>query len=240
MKKTILVLGILLVTFNSNAQWFSNKTIKGNGNVVTKTRTTNDYDTINVSGFFDVTIIKGNEGKIKIKAESNLLDYIITEVYGDVLIIKLKEEINLKTKKGVYITVPINDLKKLSLNGSGDIISNETILVKNIDVNLSGSGDINLVLTAKKISSKITGSGNINLSGKADFIKVKIVGSGDFSSKKLKSKRVEVNIIGSGDATVFASDEIEAKVAGSGDIIFYGNPKNEYTKIIGSGDIEGR
>ncbi len=240
MKKTVLILSILLSSMQLNAQWFLGKTIKGNGNVITKTRHTNNYDTVNVSGFFDVILVKGDEGKIQIKAESNLMDYIITEVNGDVLTIKLKNSVSINTKKGIYITVPFKDLEEITLSGSGDVVGDDIITGKKLAVKLSGSGDIRLNLDVTKVNSKITGSGDVSLSGKTVALNSSIIGSGDFKAKNLQADIVKVNVTGSGDSVVFANHKIEAKVVGSGDIVFYGNPENENTKVTGSGDITGR
>jgi len=240
MKKAVLILGILTFSLQANAQWFFNKTIKGNGNVITKTRNTNDYDAVKVSGFFDVTLVKGEEGKITIKAESNLMDFIITEVDGDELIIKMKKGTNIQTKKGIYLTVPFKDIDKVALSGSGDISTEDSITGKNLEVKLAGSGDIKLALNVNEVSSKITGSGDITLTGKTNELDTSVTGSGDFHAKNLQANNAEVTVTGSGDVSVYVTDEIDAKVTGSGDIVFYGNPKKENTKVTGSGEITGR
>jgi hypothetical protein len=48
---------------------------------------------------------------------------------------------------------------------------------------------------------------------------------------------VKVRISGSGNASVWANESIEAKISGSGDIDYRGNPNKEITKISGSGSI---
>jgi hypothetical protein len=240
MKKTVLILSMMVLSVSTQAQWFSSKTIKGNGNVITKTRNTGDYDQVSVSGFFDVTLVKGQEGEIEVKAESNLMDYIITEVNGDELVIKLKKGTSLKTKKGIYIIVPFKDIDKLSLSGSGDVTNKDVISGDEFKVRLSGSGDIKLDLDVHEVTSKITGSGDIVLIGTTDELETSVTGSGDFVSKDLTAKDVEVSITGSGDVVVYASNEIDARVTGSGDVVFYGNPKIEKTKVIGSGEISAR
>ena len=54
-KKVSLFVVIAFITANVTAQsWWNSKKIKGNGNVVTETRTTDDYDGVSVGGSFDV------------------------------------------------------------------------------------------------------------------------------------------------------------------------------------------
>ena len=68
MKKIASLLVLLILSAQLNAQMYSKK-IKGNGNVVTVKRTTQDYDGISVGGSFDVILVKGKEGNITIEGE---------------------------------------------------------------------------------------------------------------------------------------------------------------------------
>ena len=90
------ILAIAFATTVCNAQsWGNNQKISGNGNLKSETRTTATYDEIKVSGFFDVDLIAGAEGKIEVNAEENLLQYIVIESENNIL--------NIFTKKGFYI-----------------------------------------------------------------------------------------------------------------------------------------
>ncbi|PKP15060.1 MAG: DUF2807 domain-containing protein, partial [Bacteroidetes bacterium HGW-Bacteroidetes-23] len=75
MKKVITLVAVLTVSIVS-AQW-GEKRIKGNGTVVSKEVTTSDYESISVAGFFSVTLVEGKEGKITVKGEENLLEFIV-------------------------------------------------------------------------------------------------------------------------------------------------------------------
>jgi hypothetical protein len=79
MKKLLLPLLAVFSFTLSQAQWGGNK-IKGNGNTTTITRSTSTYNAVNCAGSFDYVLVVGNEGRITIKGESNLLEYIVTEV----------------------------------------------------------------------------------------------------------------------------------------------------------------
>jgi len=67
MKKSILLIAMILLGTSVNAQWW--KRIKGNGNTITQTRQTADYDKVSVSGSFDVQLVQGKEGDIILKGE---------------------------------------------------------------------------------------------------------------------------------------------------------------------------
>ncbi|EGV42785.1 DUF2807 domain-containing protein [Bizionia argentinensis JUB59] len=240
MKNQIVLLTILLCSAASCAQW--GKRISGNGNIVTIERNTSDYEEIACYGSFDYILLAGTEGKLKIEGEENLLEYIITEVKDGKLIVKTEKGINLSTsrKKTIKIFIPFKDIEKVSLAGSGDIISKAPINTDEFDVNLTGSGDITLDIFANEIESNLTGSGDITLTGKTTDLKLTITGSGDYSCYGLSAENTEVSISGSGDMEVVSNSNLKIRVTGSGDVSYKGNPAKEDTKVTGSGSISKR
>ncbi len=236
-----ITLGIALcMVAVTNGQW--GKKIKGNGNVVTIERSTEEYDAISVAGWFDVILVEGQEGKLSIEGEENLLEYIKTEVKEGKLVIKTEKGYNLqpsswKKDGGIYVTVPVESVNEVSLSGSGDIVGKKTITASEFSTSMSGSGDITLDLQSKTVTAVMSGSGDINLSGSTEVFNVQISGSGDIKAYDLIADTVDASISGSADIQVTANEMLKARVSGSGDIHYRGDPKKIDSKSSGSGDI---
>ncbi|MFT6797305.1 MAG: hypothetical protein ACJART_002456 [Maribacter sp.] len=238
MKKGIVLTLILAITVSCSAQW--GKKIKGNGDKTTIERSTGDYDEIAVSGWFDVDLVDGKEGQLILEGESNLLEYITTEVKNGKLYIKTENNVNLKPsdwKNGIYITVPVEKISAISLSGSGDIVGKTTIKTEKLETAMSGSGDITLNVEASAVSASMSGSGDITLSGNTTDFSATISGSGDIKAFDLEADNVEATVSGSADIKVTANKMLNARVSGSGDITYRGNPEKLDTKTAGSGDI---
>lgn len=238
MKKIITLSLVLAFTVSCTAQW--GKRIKGNGNNITIDRSVGDYDAIALSGWFDVDLVDGTEGNITLKGESNLLDYIITEVKDGKLVIKTKKGVNLKPSSwndGIHITVPVESINALALSGSGDIVGKTTIKTNTFKTAMSGSGDITVDIDASSVEAKMSGSGDINLSGSTTDFEATISGSGDIKAYDLEADNVDATVSGSADIKVTANKMLKARVSGSGDISYRGNPEKVDTKASGSGDI---
>jgi len=233
--KYTLAIALTVACFNLS---FAQKRVKGNGTMTTKTHSTSDYNAIHVVGFMDVILEKGKEGTITVKTDENLHEYIIVESNNGTLTLKIKKGVNLSTKKGVHLTVPFTDISELSLTGSGDVLTKDVIKANSMEVELTGSGDMILEIEATDIDAKLTGSGDLQISGKATDFEIKVTGSGDFVGKSLTSQNTEAYVSGSGDATVYASKSLKARVHGSGDIRYVGNPETTDLKVMGSGDID--
>ncbi|MDQ8015265.1 MAG: head GIN domain-containing protein [Flavobacterium nitrogenifigens] len=237
MKKSILltVLSLFLITVNSNAQ----TKISGNGNITTETRTTGDYDGIRISGFFDVDLVAGKEGKITLKGEENLLSKIKVEVEGNELKVYVEKGIQLRTSMGkkIEVTVPFEKISAVTLSGSGDVKSKNKISSDSFSAKLSGSGNFDLDVDSRNFDLALSGSGDIVLKGKADSFTSKISGSGNVNASNLKSQAVDVTVSGSGNSVVTCETSITGRVSGSGNIKYLGNPEKSDVKVSGSGKI---
>ncbi len=238
MKNTILTALAFFLCISANAQWWS-KGVKGNGKVITETRTTSDYDGIRCAGSMDYILVAGDEGKITIEGEENLLKHIVTEVKKGQLVVKVEKGVNLKPswKKGIKVTIPFKDIDKVSLAGSGDLWNEDKIMASDLDVSLAGSGDITLDIESNRVKGSIAGSGDLTLKGNTNDLEASVAGSGDIHGFDLNANNADVSVAGSGDIKVTSKKSIKARVAGSGDIVYRGNPEREDTKVSGSGSI---
>ncbi|MGB3607411.1 head GIN domain-containing protein [Psychroserpens sp.] len=236
--KSTLLLTITFLSFTiSQAQW---RKIKGNGTMTTENRSTADYDAVSCAGSFDYTLVAGTEGQITLEGESNLLQYIITEVKNGTLYIKTENNKNISSSrnKTIKVTIPFKELDRVSLSGSGDLWNEDQITATNFEVSLSGSGDVVLHVQSKNLSGSITGSGDLTLKGETTNLEAKITGSGDLHAFELDTIDTAISVTGSGDAKVVCNGQFKARVTGSGDIEYKGNPTNTDSKVSGSGSIQ--
>ena len=238
MRKVVTLSLVVAFTVSCSAQW--GKKIKGNGDTVTIDRNVGDYDQIALAGWFDVDLVDGKEGKLSLKGESNLLEYVTTEVIDGKLTIKVEKGVDLKPSSwedGIRITIPVESISSLALSGSGDIVGKKTIKTDNFKTSMSGSGDITIEVETNSIEASMSGSGDITLSGRTSNFDATISGSGDIKAYELEADNVEATVSGSADIKVTANKMLKARVSGSGDIHYRGNPEKVDTKTSGSGDI---
>ena len=237
MKKVLLLSALFLLAFTSaHAQWGSKK-IRGNGKMVTEARNTSDYERIHVVGSMNVKLVSGTEGNIKVAAESNLQEYILTEVKNGTLKISTEKGVNLQTRKDLLITVPVKSVNDISLTGSGDIWTQDQLSEERLSVSVTGSGDMVLDIQTNYLKGHVTGSGDIKIKGSTDNFECNVTGSGDFDAFDLRAKNVEARVSGSGDVMVYASPSLKANVSGSGDIVYKGDPEKQSFKTNGSGSV---
>lgn len=235
--KTTSLLLALICSLSVSAQWWGNKKVRGEGPVQKENRTVTSFDALSIAGSFEVVLVQGAEGSVTIEAQENLLPYITTEVRNGNLRIGTEDNVNLQPEKQIHITVQVTDVEKISLAGSGTVVSDFTLTGESLHLRLAGSGDMDISAETHLMEADLAGSGDIIMKGSATRAEINIAGSGDIEAFDLKANDTSVNISGSGTAQVYCDGYLDAKIIGSGDVVYKGSPKKEDSKSIGSGKI---
>lgn len=255
--KTIVFGFLLLIPFYLSAQ----KQIVGNGNSAAETRQLNaDFTGIVTFGSIDVVVEEGkSDGKIKVEAESNILDYVETVIKNNHLYIKLKENQSYSLKKPIRVSFKSTQLNSIESKGSGDVSINSKQTVKSFSLVTLGSGNIQLSVSAQDVNLKKTGSGkvkvqmdtktaklessgsgNIQLSGNTTDFSATLKGSAELVANKLNAKKINLYKSGSGNAYVNCEEELNVESLGSGHVYYLNKPIKLNAKTKGSGKIKSR
>jgi len=192
--------------------------IKGNGNIEEETRELGQFSQVDVSGAYEVEIVVGDENKIEIQADENLLRYIKTKVRGNKLIIDNKK--NLSPSEEIILKITTESLKGISTSGANTIYANR--------------------IDTDRFTLDFSGAGSVYLEGDCLRFLVDMSGAGTLNAKKLIANDVKVNISGASSAKVFASKSIEADVSGVGNVDYYGDPEDVKTDVSGVGSINAK
>ncbi|UTW55725.1 head GIN domain-containing protein [Kordiimonas sp. SCSIO 12610] len=199
-----------------------------------------DFTNIALQGSMDVIVTVGKEKSVKVIADSDIIDYLETEVKGDRLIIDLEDGRSYRNIKKMQVIVTTPSLEGASLYGSGDMDIKD-VKSNKFDFELRGSGDAVLRdFSVKKLDIDLAGSGDIEGDGSCDNLEIDLRGSGDIAARDIKCENVEVNLRGSGDVNVFAEKTAEVNVRGSGDVDVFGDPDTLDSNVRGSGDVNRR
>ena len=237
MRKLFLPIAGILFFFSSCDNVFK-KTVHGNGNITTQQRNVDHADKIKSAGSFDINIVQGSTASVKVEADENLMEYIVTKNEGDDLVIKTREGYNLQSDEPIKITVTTNELEELEVAGSGNVKGDGKFTGRDhLKISVAGTGNVDLAVNTPRIESHIAGTGNITLAGETKDSKIEIAGSGNYHAEDLKAENATVRIAGSGDARLFAEHSLDINIAGVGNVYYKGNASVSQN-IAGSGKIK--
>ena len=234
-----LLLLLFTVTLLASCRYVGGKRVRGNGNLTTSERSVSSFNGVSSFGSFDITLIPSSTATVKVEADENLHEYIETYVDGGNLKIKTRNGYNLRPRRDIRVTVSGPTFNTIETHGSGSIISQGLLNANSTsDVNLrvAGSGNIEVDLNAGGVDGEIAGSGNIKVRGKARVFEGDVMGSGNIRAADLETEESKVEIAGSGNVEVYATNKLDVRVMGSGEVKHRGNARVN-TKITGSGSV---
>jgi len=213
--------------------------VRGSGHVETEERTVRDFDRVVVEGEGTLLLEQGDDERLVIEAEDNLLDELTSDVHDDTLELTQRRNVSLRPTKPIIYHLQMRDIRAVRLRGSGNLRADE-IETPDLELDIEGSGSMDVEeLVAERLDAQIDGSGDIQLGGEVDWQRVRIFGSGEYSGFGLRSEECIVDIEGSGRVEVHVTDELEVDIEGSGDVRYEGDP-SVTTDIDGSGDVRSR
>lgn len=203
-------------------------------------REVKNFNGIAAAGPINVVVTLGSKESCRLEGDAEAIASIITEVKGNILIIRPKNSITSWSKKyeGKKITayVSAHELASLTMSGSGNMVVNGKINTGDLTTTLSGSGSIKANADVDNYNGVISGSGSLNITGSTDRAKIVISSSGSFEGKSFSSKTLSTTISGSGTVNIKTDQSIRAVISGSGSVNYSGNATVDKT-IIGSGRV---
>lgn len=212
----LVTLAVILSSLLAGCGLLRTEVVTGSGNVASEARTVDDFTAVELAGSGDVIIAFGPAASLTIEADDNVLPYLTSEVRGDRLVLGTRLNVNLVTANPIRYFVTVRELSAVTLPGSGTI-NIESMMANDVDFSLPGSG-------------------TILASGTADAVDVTMAGSGNVDLGDLRAATGSVRLSGSGNVTVWVTDQLQADLSGSGNILYYGQPALD-EDIPGSGDI---
>lgn len=180
----------------------------GSGIITSEDRELESFDQVDLSGYGNVEVVFGQESKVKITTDNNLIDLIETAVEDGELRISFIESISPTDGLKFEITTP--NISIFDISGAGNVTMK------------AYSGD--------SLTLKTSGAATFIVDGVAESVSLNCAGAGKGSLSKLIAKKADVQISGAGSATVNVLETLKVNISGAGSVSYYGTP--EVTKTI--------
>ena len=235
LKSTIILLLVVLIGINTN-------TFAGNRDE-TENRKIQNFNAIKVSTGIDLYLTMGNSEEVKIVADDDIIDNLITEVKDGTLRIYMKKTNwfnwgNFNQTRKAYVTV--KELEKIDASSGSDVETENTLKGESLEIEASSGSDVNLDIVYKNVSLSTSSGSDAKLTGKAKYFEASASSGSDITARNFETEYCKVKASSGSDITVNVSEEITAKASSGADIRYYGNPKIKDTDESSGGDIVHR
>lgn len=222
----LVILGMASLACGVTINLPGSQVVRGSGDVKTEQRAISGVKRVTVANQGDLTIEIGEEEKLLIEAEDNLLPYLLSEVQGSELKLGTQNNTNIQSTRPIRYYLTVKTLERLEVNSSGSISAPE-LNVDDFSIDVSSSGDIYIeALYADRLEIDISSSGNITIAtGMLGYQDISISSSGNYDAREIDALNARVKISSSGSARIWVRDELDVNISSSGNVYYRGDPR---------------
>jgi hypothetical protein len=228
-------------------------TVTGSGEIATWDMAYTDFNRLEISSTFDVTINRADSYLVRITIDKALYEYLKIDQRGDTLRIGLEpNNAYIGTKQQAIVGLP--DLHRLKLSDASNAVVTGFSVSHSMDFELNDASRLELgpmiagncaftLSDASRVSGSIemddgnfrlNDSSSLELEGSADDIKIDAASSSHVILPDFAVVTADVELSTSSSAVVNVSDRMDVHLSSSSELEYIGNPR--LGKLDMSGD----
>ncbi len=236
--KLVIILFVGLGVLLSSCEEISTKVTPSN-NISTQIKSVGNYSGLHVSNAFTVFVeFSESEESIEIEANDNLHQYIDVYTSGDKLIIKLKDNINIKNGHATlkaYVTTKY--LSEFDASGASSITLQDELITSDCSVELSGAsffrGDVNV----GQLSMDVSGASIVDIAGKTTDCYIDASGASSIKDYSLNVDFLNVDLSGASNVYLTVYKELDVEASGASSVYFKGDGLITHQNLSGASNV---
>lgn len=193
------------------------------------------FKNLKVFDFIEASLIPSTENKVVISG-SNPEDVNIVQS-GNTLKVRM---ILKKSFKGSNIEVKIyyTAIELIDANEGCIITANNTIKTDRLELRTQEGATIDANIEVNYLKSRAVTGGIIDLGGTSKNHDISIYTGGILNGEDFQTVTTTVSINAAGEASVMATEKVDAKIRAGGTVYVYGNPKSILENIALGGNLK--
>ncbi|MDY0297088.1 MAG: head GIN domain-containing protein [Acidobacteriota bacterium] len=232
------------------------ESIRGSGRVIRDERPISaEFKKIRLANHGNLVVSIGDQVKLSVEGDDNILPHIITRVSGDTLLIRNDPDLHggWSSRRGIryFLTVREGQLNRLEVTSHGDahlpelsgsaatvrLTSHGDVRVDRVHTDdftleLTSHGDVTIgELKAGGIDARLTSHGRVRLlSGDVRRQHISLTSHGDYLAGELSSEHCRVHNSSHGTVRVRVGKTLNARLTSHGRLYYQGDPEIEASR----------
>ena len=193
-----------------------------------------DFNKVTSFDQIDVILIPSSENKVLLNGSgSNEVELVNKN--GE---LKIRMPLTkIMSGDNISATVYYKSIEAVEANEGSRISSEATFKATSFDIIAKEGSEIRIKLSVDRLTVKVANGSKVRVEGNTSNQDVLINSGGIYEAEKLRSNQVSITVNAGGEAAIFATDFVDAKVRAGGDIVIFGKPKQINQKVIAGGTI---
>lgn len=238
-KITVLITTFLVLLFTTTSCFVEGLTgIKGSRNVVSEERNiSSDFETIKVQQGIHLYLTQGKSTDIRVEADDNIIDLLITEVNNNELKVYFEKNVSRAKAKNVYLTA--NDVSKIRTSSGSYVKSENTLEVSSLDIDSSSGSSVKVSVNAEEVMSESSSGSNIKIYGKTKMLSAKSSSGSSINAQGLETVDAFAKASSGSNIDLNVTGKLTAKASSGGDIDYDGSPTDVNKDTSSGGSVSG-
>jgi len=239
MKFIYLLVFILSVTLNTNAQTAGPRKVKGNGKVIERERRLPEFTKIEISGNIDATILNNDfQKKIVINGDMNLQPLIKSKVENGTLYLTYNNNVVILSQTTpLKVRIPSKNINEIVLKDGAKLTNLGAIEILQLKINAFDNSSAELKLKTDEVIINIENEAQLKFNGSTNIAKIKHNGTIDLDNKELSNFFTEIELNNSGNIFTNTVNGIDGNINGTGNL-YYRATKTVNVTENGTGKVE--
>ena len=259
MKKILLIAVLIGAMFSVSAYVVCvaaplfGKSIKGSGNIVTRTLPAPDFNAVDASRAVKV-VISAEASDIRIEADDNLIDLVVAETKGKTLIVTLDQKVNNIQNADITVTIPANggNIRSLKASSASKITSAATLRADKFLFDASSAAKIKAAVeavsctietsSASKVEASIeaescsldaSSASKIILEGSAGTFRADMSSASKLNAEKFSAVNASIDTSSAASASIDCSGKLTASASSGSSVRYSGDCQTSLEKSSG-------
>lgn len=186
-------------------------------------RAVKNFNKVEISSAFEVTLTQGTTESLTIEAEDHYLSKIITEVKGGTLIIRIENNTNVRGTLKANLT--FIRLEGISVSGAVKLQGNGPMKFGKLELDGSGASKVDLSFSASGVDADFSGASEITLSGSSGNFNLDVSGASKLDAIAFKTENCRLECSGASKVSVSVSGLLTIEGSGASQVSYTGNPE---------------
>lgn len=231
---------LLVILFTTSSCFIEGLTgIRGNRNVVSEDRTiSSNFDVIKVQQGIHLYLTQDSSTDIKVEADENIIDLLITEVKNNELKVYFEKNVYKAKARNVYLST--DDISKIKTSSGAYVKSENTLQVSFLDLESSSGSSIKVYVNADEVISSSSSGADIEIFGRTKSFSARASSGSSIDADELETIDAYAKASSGANINVNVSGNLTAKASSGGDIDYEGNPNDVDKNTSSGGSVSGR
>jgi hypothetical protein len=210
--------------------------ITGSGKIVSKEIPVSSFSGLEVANTFDVTVSLGEQEKLTLRVDDNLVDHVDVGVSGGTLRIGLKPGTSVR-RATLQASVTTKGLSDIGLSGASNVRVSGELTGRALELTASGASRFDGTARVDEATVGLTGASRMKLAGSAGRLTVEGNGASDLDAPQLQVRDLDITLSGASKTTVSVSDTVAAELSGASSLRYRGSPRFTRQQTSGGSSV---